>query len=168
MAERRKKAAETDDIRDAAGKIWMAGIGALRTAEEEGSRLFKALYEKGMESAGAGRKAGRKPVERVLREAIAGGVGSVREKIDDLAGRGEDLWEKLGVEDVLASVLQKTGVATKNEMDLLNRKIDALGKAVRTLQKERRPGRPAANRKASASASRQPAAGKRGGGKGPP
>ena len=35
------------DVRESAHKIWLAGLGALAVAEEEGSKLFKSLVEQG-------------------------------------------------------------------------------------------------------------------------
>ncbi|MCZ7651048.1 MAG: phasin family protein [Thermoanaerobaculia bacterium] len=44
-----------EEVRESAGKIWLAGLGALATAEEEGSKLFKNLVKKGEEVEGRGK-----------------------------------------------------------------------------------------------------------------
>ncbi len=36
-----------DELKDSAQKIWMAGLGAVTMAGEEGTKLFKNLVEKG-------------------------------------------------------------------------------------------------------------------------
>ncbi|MGB5658402.1 MAG: phasin family protein, partial [Thermoanaerobaculia bacterium] len=44
------KKSKTDvqnEVVQSAQKIWLAGIGALATAEEEGSKLFNSLVKKG-------------------------------------------------------------------------------------------------------------------------
>ena len=35
------------DVRESAGRIWLAGRGALSLAEEEGTKLFKRLVKEG-------------------------------------------------------------------------------------------------------------------------
>src|SRR4051812_20838453 len=36
-----------DDVREGAHKIWLAGLGALALAEQEGSKLFGELVQRG-------------------------------------------------------------------------------------------------------------------------
>jgi parallel beta-helix repeat protein len=45
MKERAKEL--QSDLMESAHKVWLAGLGALAMAEEEGGRLFKNLIEKG-------------------------------------------------------------------------------------------------------------------------
>ena len=49
MTDKKEKAKVKVDesILDAANKIWVAGLGAVHTAEKEGSKLFKTLVDKG-------------------------------------------------------------------------------------------------------------------------
>ena len=60
-----KKTKKDDTVVDAANKIWKAGLGALRTAEEEGSRIFKSLVEKGEDFQTSSRKMSQKQIDKV-------------------------------------------------------------------------------------------------------
>jgi polyhydroxyalkanoate synthesis regulator phasin len=52
-------------VKDNAQHIWLAGLGALATAGEEGSRVFEELVEKGAKL----EKTGRARLEKVLHKA---------------------------------------------------------------------------------------------------
>lgn len=156
MAEK-KKTKETENIREAANKIWMAGIGALRAAEKEGSKIFKSLYEQGQSFQESSKDMSKKQIDR-MGEILKGGVGSVKGKIEDITATREGLWDKLGMEDVVTSVLKTAGVATKKEIDTLNRKIDALAKAVNAASV---PTKKAAPKAAKPRAAKKPAPAKK-------
>jgi poly(hydroxyalkanoate) granule-associated protein len=128
-----KPATKKEDVADAANKIWKAGLGALRTAEEEGSRIFKSLMEKGEDFQNSSRKGSQKQLDKVSK-IIKGGVGSVKGKIDDITDQKEGLWEVLKLEDAFTSVMKTFGVATNKEIDILKKKIDAISKAVNELR----------------------------------
>jgi poly(hydroxyalkanoate) granule-associated protein len=128
-----KPKTKKEDVIDAANKIWKAGLGALRTAEEEGSRIFKSLMEKGEDFQDASRKGSQKQLDK-MSKIIKGGVGSVKGKINDITDQKEGIWEVLKLEDAFTSVMKTFGVATKREIDILKKKIDALSKAVNELK----------------------------------
>jgi poly(hydroxyalkanoate) granule-associated protein len=130
-----KPASKKEDVVDAANKIWKAGLGALRTAEEEGSRIFKALMEKGEDFQNSSRKGSQKQIDKVSK-IIKGGVGSVKGKIDDITDQKEGIWEVLKLEDAFTSVMKTFGVATHKEIDILKKKIDAVSRAVNELRGE--------------------------------
>jgi poly(hydroxyalkanoate) granule-associated protein len=129
MADKKEKTKVDESILDAANKIWMAGLGAVHTAEKEGSKLFKSLVEKGTDFQAVRREISQKQLEKIG-EIVKGGVGSVKGKIDDITQQKEAMWDRLNVEQTFASVMKTFGVATKKEIDSLNKKIDALSKAV--------------------------------------
>jgi polyhydroxyalkanoate synthesis regulator phasin len=79
------------------------------------------------------REISQKQLEKIGR-IVKGGVGSVKGKIDDITEQKEAMWDKLNVEQTFASVIKTFGVATKKEIDGLNRKIDALSKAVNEMK----------------------------------
>ena len=128
-----KPATKKEDVADAANKIWKAGLGALRTAEEEGSRIFKSLMKKGEDFQNSSRKGSQKQIDKVGK-IIKGGVGSVKGKLDDITDQKEGLWEVLKLEDAFTSVMKTFGVATNKEIDILKKKIDAISKAVNELR----------------------------------
>jgi poly(hydroxyalkanoate) granule-associated protein len=127
------KARADETLADAANKIWKAGLGALRTAEEEGSKIFKSLVERGESFQDSSKKGSQKQIDR-MSKIIKGGVGSVKGKIDDITEQREGLWEALKLEESFASVMKTFGVATAKEIDILKKKIDALAKSVNELK----------------------------------
>jgi poly(hydroxyalkanoate) granule-associated protein len=131
MTDKKEKAKVKVDesILDAANKIWVAGLGAVHTAEKEGSKLFKSLVDKGTDFQALRREISQKQLDKIS-SIVKGGVGSVKGKIDDITQHQEGVWDKLKIEQTIASVMKTFGVATKKEMDSLNRKIDTLSKAV--------------------------------------
>lgn len=150
MKDRKEKGKLDESILDAANKIWMAGLGAVQTAEKEGSKLFKSLVEKGTDFQAVRREISQKQLEKIG-QIVKGGVGSVKGKIDDITQQKEGMWDKLKFEQTFASVIKTFGVATKKEIEGLNRKIDALSKAVNDISA---PAKKAAPRKAPAKKTR--------------
>jgi len=128
-----KPATAKEDVADTANKIWKAGLGALRTAEEEGSRIFKSLMEKGDSFQTSSRKESQKQIDK-MSKIIKGGVGSVKGKLDDITDQKERFWEVLKLEDTFKSVMKTFGVATNKDIDILKKKIDAISKAVNELR----------------------------------
>lgn len=133
MAEKAKKNKQEESIADAANNIWMAGLGALRTAEDEGSKIFKSLVEKGTDFQNMRKEISQAQISKIS-EIVKGGVGSVRGKIEDITDSKEGLWDKLKLEEAFTSVIKTFGVATKKEIDTLNKKIDTLTKSVNELK----------------------------------
>jgi poly(hydroxyalkanoate) granule-associated protein len=131
MAEKKEKGKGKVDesILDAANKIWMAGLGAVQTAEKEGSKLFKSLVDKGVDFQSMRREVSQKQLDKIS-SIVKGGVGSVKGKIDDITQQKEGVWDKFRIEQTISSVMKTFGVATKKEIDSLTKKIDALSKTV--------------------------------------
>ncbi len=118
---------------DTANKIWKAGLGALRTAEEEGIKDLQIPYGKGDSFQNQRRKESQKQIDK-MSEIIKGGVGSVKGKLDDITFQKERFWEVLKLEDTFRSVMKTFGVATNKDIDILKKKIDAISKAVNELR----------------------------------
>jgi len=104
------------DVFDSAHKIWLAGLGAVATAEQEGQRFFKRLVERGEEYESRG-----------------------RERFEEVKGRAEDRFERMtdkfgtSVEDQVNRTLERMGVPSRQEIQDLSRKIDALTAKIDTL-----------------------------------
>jgi poly(hydroxyalkanoate) granule-associated protein len=128
---------QEDSLVDAANKVWAAGLGALRTAEDRGAKLFKQLLEKGEDFQAEHRKSSQKQIDKIG-EIVKGGLGSVKGKLDDITFQKEGLWDKIGMEEAFRSVMKTFGVATNKEIDVLKKKIDALTKAVNEMKGARK------------------------------
>ena len=119
------------DVRESAHKIWLAGLGALATAEQEGSKLFKTLVEQGERYEAEGKQK--------LKEAKKGAdqagerARKLAEETADRARRAaEGAWEQIGgaFDDKLAKALHRIGVPTREEINALSRRIEELTRAV--------------------------------------
>ena len=154
MATTRRKGSEDvkEEIKANANKVWLAGLGALATAEEEGGRLFRGLVRKGESYEKKGMAQIDSLKERV--EELAGAArerfGDLRESVQDTA---EGAWEKVGAaaegveerwDEKVHGVLRKMGVPSRNEIAALTRRVEELTAMVG--DKARRAVKPAAKK----------------------
>ena len=79
-----KKKNVPTDVRESAHKIWLAGLGALSVAEDEGSKLFKRLVKEGE----GFEKRGKDRMQKVQ--------DTVETKVDDVRDAAETTWDRLG------------------------------------------------------------------------
>ena len=127
------------EFKESASKIWLAGLGALATAEEEGEKLFKTLVERGEAFESRGKKQ----------------VKSVKEKLGDRVDQARDkagmTWTKFEemVDDKVAATLQKIGVPARDEIQRLTKRVEELTKKVDQIKPVTPKARKAAPRKAS-------------------
>ncbi len=119
--ERRKKARELqEDMMESAHRIWLAGLGAMVVAQEEGSKAFKTLVDKGEDV----EKKGRQRVEKA--KDTVGGFRTV----------AESYWETMSrtMDEQITAVIHRLGVPTKDEIANLTAKVDGLTKSVEKLR----------------------------------
>lgn len=112
------------EIRESAHKVWLAGLGALSLAEEEGSKLFNNLVKKGESF----EKRGKKQIEKV-QDQIGERVGEAKE-------RAETVWGKLGssFDERVAATLKRLGVPTRVEIQKLTKRVEQLTEKVDQLK----------------------------------
>ncbi|MEM6455793.1 MAG: phasin family protein [Acidobacteriota bacterium] len=136
-----------DELKDAAQRIWLAGLGAMATAEDEGSKLFQRLVERGRTYRAQGRDAVHEAGARA--EEAADDVRSrVEEATDDVRSRVEEAADELKhqlsdargrveslIDDAVQRALQRAGVPSRDEIatlvqrvEELTRKIEAFGR----------------------------------------
>jgi len=109
-----------NDLKQSAGKIWLAGLGALSMAGEEGGKFFNNLIEKGKEF----EERDNAPVEAVKRT-----VDAARDRAGDVMARFEDMFN-----DKIALALQKMGVPTREEIQGLTARVEALMSSLEKLE----------------------------------
>ena len=97
-------------------EVWLAGLGALATVEQEGARLFNTLVERGqgMEAEGKSRIESTKENLNARQKETTGKVE------ESLYGSARTAMERLGV-------------PTRAEMDALSRQVEALSKKLDAL-----------------------------------
>ncbi len=112
------------DVKESAHKIWLAGLGALATAEEEGGKLFKNLIKKGEDFEKRGKKA-FKSVRDQVEDKVEGAVESA-----------ESTWSKIGdtFDEKVAGTLKRLGVPTRMEIQKLTRRVEELTRKVDELK----------------------------------
>ena len=100
------------DLKESAQKIWLAGLGALAVAEEEGVRMFDSLVERGREWEGRGK-------ERMdeARSRMGHAVDDVEERVDERVSK----------------VMHRLGVPTRDEIHRLTRKVEELNVKIERL-----------------------------------
>ncbi len=99
-------------LQHTAHDIWLAGLGALALAEEEGGRLFRSLVKKG-----AGTEAlGKQRFERLIAK-----VKPMREDAGLALHR-----MGAGVDSSMAAVLHRLGVPTRREIQGLTKRVEEL------------------------------------------
>jgi len=122
MATKKKsaKGPAAEPLMESAHRIWLAGLGALATAEEEGGKLFRQLVERG--------ESFRGPVKEPIRSAR----GKVQETVDEVRSRAGRTVERLesAVDDRVGSVLEKIGVPSRAEIADLTRRVERLTRAI--------------------------------------
>lgn len=122
------------ELKESAHKIWLAGMGALAVAGEEGKTLFQTLVARGEE----------------IEDRSKGQVDKVKGKLQDAkAGMGVMLGRlQEGVDEQVAATLAKLGVPTRKEIATLTKRVEDLSKTIEKMKKaaapKPRPKKPAA------------------------
>jgi poly(hydroxyalkanoate) granule-associated protein len=123
-------------VRDNAQHIWLAGLGALATAGEEGNRVFEELVEKGAEL----EKTGRARLEKALGK-VQGRARSLRGEAQGALGR-----VSAPIDAGVATALNKLGIPTRKEILALTKRVEELTRTVQAAKK--RPAKKATRRAA--------------------
>ena len=101
-----------NDMRESAHKIWLAGLGALAKAEEEGSKVFHHLVEAGEQFESRGKKRFK---------VVRGKMGEAREAAETQFGKlGETFDRKV------AGAVQRLGVPSRDEIRRLTQRVEEL------------------------------------------
>jgi poly(hydroxyalkanoate) granule-associated protein len=107
---------KTVAVREAAQEIYLAGLGAVAMAGEEGKDLFVDLVKKGR----ALERTGRARVEQALDRAR--GLGSDARKVVRKAAGPLD--------DGMTNAMHRLGVPTRREIQALTRRVEELTRVV--------------------------------------
>jgi poly(hydroxyalkanoate) granule-associated protein len=114
-------------IRRSAHEIWLAGLGALTLAEEEGGKLFKVLVKRG---------AGMETKNRERLEKLLATVKPARQGARVALAR-----VGVGMDNSMAAVLHRLGVPTRREIQSLTRRVEELTRALERRRATRSPRR---------------------------
>lgn len=122
-------------------QIWLAGLGAFARAQAEGKQMFDNLVQQGERLESKTRQAASDTASAARSAAEA----KARE-MQKMAGGTWDKLEKV-FEDRVARALSKLGVYTKNDVERLAQRVDALSEAVNKLIKGSPEKAPSAHRR---------------------
>ncbi len=131
-----------DDVKETAHRIWLAGLGALAAAEEEGTKLFSRLVDRGRDV----ESRGKVEVDKVVDKA--------NEVVDKAKSKAGSTWDDLGskVDETITSALHRLGVPTREEIHNLTKRVEELNAKVELLRPRVTPA--ASAEKAAAAPSR--------------
>lgn len=109
-----------DELTERGREVWLAGLGALATVEEEGTKLFNRLVDRGQE------------FEEERRTELEEATEKVREQSDDALTQLEEASEETqsAVAESVNAALDRFGVPTQKEVDDLADKVDHLSQQV--------------------------------------
>lgn len=126
---RPKEKSRMDDIQkelaDRGRDVWLAGLGALATVEEEGSKLFNRLIERGKTYEGQSTKQIKELSERVSKQQK-----KAMERASDTAEAAQSTFA-----NTVDKALERFGVPTRAEIDTLSKKVDKLSRQIDRLSK---------------------------------
>jgi poly(hydroxyalkanoate) granule-associated protein len=106
-----------DELKDSAHRIWLAGLGALAAAGEEGTKMFDRLVDRGREYETRGRDEARKQYE------------GARASTDDILKTWSDK-----LDESVTKALHRMGVPSRDEIHNLTRRVEELNAKVEMLK----------------------------------
>jgi len=104
-------------------EVWLAGLGALATVEEEGSKLFGNLVDRG------------KKFEKERQAELEKATKKAQEQRDEALAQLEEAGEETQslLFNTINSALERFGVPNQTEIDRLSKKVDKLSRQVDAL-----------------------------------
>jgi poly(hydroxyalkanoate) granule-associated protein len=106
-----------DELKDSAHRIWLAGLGALSAAGEEGTKMFDRLVDRGREYETRGRDEARKQYDGAKASA------------DDVLKTWSDK-----LDESVTKALNRMGVPSRDEIHNLTRRVEELNAKVEMLK----------------------------------
>jgi len=120
----------TDNLKDSARQIWLAGLGAFARTQQEGGKLFEALVREGQAA-----DARMKKITGDQAERVKGGIDALKDTAVDIRDQATGTWNKL--EEVfqarVARALRRLGVPGHDDIRQLFEQVELLGRNVQAL-----------------------------------
>ena len=109
-----------DELKDSVHRIWLAGLGALAAAEEEGGKIFSRLVERGRDVESRGK------VE----------VDKVKSEVERMKTKAESTFDSWGdkLDEKLSAALHRLGVPTRDEIRNLTQRVEELNAKIEQLK----------------------------------
>jgi poly(hydroxyalkanoate) granule-associated protein len=127
-----------DDLKESAHRIWLAGLGALAAAEQEGSKMFNRLVDRGRDFESKGRTEVKDQYEKARTD--------VKDGYEKARTQAQATWENVGdkVDEMVTAALHRLGVPTREEIHTLTLRVEELNSKVESLKPRVTPASEAA------------------------
>ena len=114
-------------VKDSAQQIWLAGLGAFSKAQEEGGKVFDTLVKEGLSI--------QRKTQAAAEEKISEATNKMATMATDISSKASGQWDKLEniFEDRVSKALNKLGVPSAKDIDVLIARIDELNRNVARL-----------------------------------
>jgi poly(hydroxyalkanoate) granule-associated protein len=121
-------AAMSDNVKEQAQQIWLAGLGAFAKAQEDGTKAFEKLVSDGITM--------QRKVHTTAEEKLAEATQKVTQAASTLNERATGQWGKLeGIfEERVAKALHSMGLPNAQDMADLQARVTALEAEVKALK----------------------------------
>ncbi len=106
--------------------VWLAGLGALATMEEEGTKLFNRLVERGREYESVSARQFDELAERVAEQQK-----KAIERAEETTHAAQTAFA-----EAIDKAFERFGVPTRAEVDDLSKQVDKLSEQIETLSKQ--------------------------------
>lgn len=118
-----------EDLKESAYRVWLAGLGALAAAGEEGSKAFNRLVDRGRD------------YESRSKEDWKAQTDKAKEQFEKAKGKAEGQWEDWSekIDEVLTRSLHRLGVPTRDEIRTLTQRVEELTAKVEGLKPRPEP-----------------------------
>jgi len=122
-----KSSVLSGSVKDSAQQIWQAGLGAFNKAQVEGTKAFEALVKEGVSF--------QRKTQSAAEEKINVATHKMTTMATDITSKASGQWDKLEniFEDRVAKALNKLGVPSSKDIDVLIARINALNASVQKL-----------------------------------
>ncbi|MEZ0307119.1 MAG: phasin family protein [Ramlibacter sp.] len=114
-------------VKESAQQIWLAGLGAFAKAQEEGGKVFEALVKEGTSI--------QRKTQAAAEEKISEATNRMASMATDISSKASGQWDKLEniFEERVSKALNKLGVPSSKDIDVLVARIDELNRNVAKL-----------------------------------
>jgi len=116
-----------NSVKDSAQQIWQAGLGAFNKAQTGGTKAFEALVKEGVSF--------QRKTQSAAEEKITEATQKMTSMASDISSKATGQWDKLEniFESRVAKALNKLGVPSAKDINVLIARIDALNVSVQKL-----------------------------------
>jgi poly(hydroxyalkanoate) granule-associated protein len=117
-----------DELRESAHRIWLAGLGALAAAEQEGTKVFNRLVDRGRDFEAKGRTEFQGQYDKARTE--------VKDQYEKARTQAQSTFENVGdkVDEMVTAALHRLGVPTREEIHTLTLRVEELNAKVESLK----------------------------------